>query len=490
MTRLTRRAALRTGATLGAALGAGCAGVLRRDDAPAPGDVGLELVAEGFVAPVDVVATRAGPRRLYVVDQPGRVHVVDGDGRRGEPLLDLTDRVVAVEGYDERGLLGMALHPDFADNGRCFVRYSAPSRRDTPADYSHTFVLAEFAAGPDGLRADPDSERPLLEIPEPQANHNAGDLAFGPDGYLYVGVGDGGLAGDRGPGHVADWYDGVPGGNGQDVTANLLGSILRIDVDGEDESRPYAVPDDNPLVGRDGRDEHYAWGFRNPWRLSIDPDGDLAGDGPDLYVADVGQNTYEEVNLVARGGNYGWNVREATHCFRPARQGGVGGDCPGEAPGGRPLRDPVVEYPHGDVGEGEDGGGGAGSDDGGGSGDGDGTAAGGTGSDSGGTAGPPPVSGVAVVGGYRYRGSAVSALAGRYVFGDWMANGRLFAATPADGGGLWTPSVLDLTPAARESMGSYLLSFGRDRDRELLVCSSDEGGVAGRTGAVHRIVAP
>jgi glucose/arabinose dehydrogenase len=300
-------------------------------DLDAPDSVALETVATGFEAPLDVsFAPSAG--LTYVADQPGRVTALEGSSRLSDPVVDLRG---AVEYGGEKGLLGIALHPDVADDRRLFVRYSAPRRAGTPSTYSHTFVLAEFRLTADGRGVVPDSERAILEIPEPQSNHNAGQIAFGPDGYLYVGVGDGGAGGDQGRGHVADWYESVGGGNGQDVTENLLGSLLRIDVDDRSGDRPYGIPDDNPLVGRDGLDEHYAWGLRNPWRLSFD--------GEDCYVGDVGQNSYEEVSLVERGGNYGWNVREGTHCFRAS-------ECPDSTPtdvrGGEELVDPVIEYPH------------------------------------------------------------------------------------------------------------------------------------------------
>jgi len=385
--------------------------------------VGLETLASGFRAPLDVAFAPDADRR-YVADQSGRVLVHEADGLRDDPFLDLRD---ALEFGGEKGLLGIALHPNFGENRRVFVRYSAPSRPGTPAEFSHTFVLAEFEATADGRRAKRETERTVLEIPEPQSNHNAGDVAFGPDGHLYVAVGDGGAGGDRGSGHVDDWYDAVPGGNGQDVTENLLGSVLRIDVDGEREGRGYAVPDDNPLVGREGRDEHYAWGFRNPWKISFD--------GEDLYVADVGQNRYEEVNLVERGGNYGWNVKEATHCYGADR-------CPDATPesvrGGEPLRDPVIEYPH-----------------------------------SGGE-----VSGVSVIGGHVYRGSALPGLEGTYVFADLSSDGRLFAATP-DGDGLWPVRTLDVTGGRLDRV----LAFGRDADGELYVLGQFDGA-----NGLHRVV--
>ncbi|MFB6129436.1 MAG: sorbosone dehydrogenase family protein, partial [Salinigranum sp.] len=318
-----------------------------------------------------------------------------------------------------------------ADNGRFFVRFSAPPREGTPAGYDHTFVLAEFQIDPGADRVDPGSGRPILEIPEPQMNHNGGAVAFGPDGYLYVSVGDGGNANDQGPGHVRDWYDANAGGNGQDVTHNLLGSVLRIDVDSQSDGRAYGIPQDNPLVGKAGLDEHYAWGFRNPWRLSFD--------GPDLYVADVGQATYEEVDRVGKGGNYGWNVREGAHCFEAS-------PCPTETPDGRPLTDPIVEYSHG---------------------------------------GPGP-NGVAVIGGYRYRGDALPGLRGRYVFADWQARGRLFVASPADSR-RWPIDVIDVDARGDDAFGDYVLGFGRGAAGELYVLTSKRGRVEGSTGALHRL---
>ncbi|MFB6302632.1 MAG: sorbosone dehydrogenase family protein [Haloferacaceae archaeon] len=409
----TRRRAL--GLALSAAVGlAGCtrpgggptaAGTGTDTGAAADGlPVRLETVTDRPDSPLAFVEAPDGTR--YVADRPGRILRLDGGAV--ETALDLADAVMT---GGERGLLGLALHPDFGSNGRLYVRYSSASRAGTPPTYSHTFVLAEFRVRADGT-IDRTSERTLLEIPEPQGNHNSGSLAFGPDGYLYVGVGDGGGGGDRGTGHVEDWYDAVPGGNGQDVTRNLLGSLLRIDVNDRSGERPYGVPDDNPLVGDEGLDEQYVWGLRNPWGISFD--------GTDCYVADVGQRRREEVNLVQRGGNYGWNVREGTRCFGAD-------DCPSRAPDGRPLRDPVVEYPH-----------------------------------SGAT-----VSGVAVVGGHVYRGDAIPALSGRYVFGDLNANGDLFVATPAEEGP-WSTDVLPVAEASRDDLGR-LFAVGRDRADELYV---------------------
>ncbi|MDG5776684.1 PQQ-dependent sugar dehydrogenase [Haloarculaceae archaeon H-GB1-1] len=388
--------------------------------------LGVERLGEGFTSPVGL--EMPDESRRFVVDQVGVVHLLDDDGVADDPYLDLRDRVVDVSGFSERGLLGLALHPDFAENGRLFVRYSSRSRPGTPTDYSHTFVLSEFTADPNARTVDRATERVVLTIPQPQSNHNAGSVAFGPDGYLYVGVGDGGAGGDQGTGHVEDWYEGNAGGNGQDVTRNLLGSVLRIDVDGRDDGKAYAVPEDNPLVGTDGLPEHYAWGFRNPWRLSFGPDGRL-------FVADVGQSEWEEVDIVEQGGNYGWNVREGSHCFRA-------NECPDETPDGNPLRPPAMEYPH--------------------SGD-----------------GP---TGISVIGGYLYNGTAIPALRNRYVFADWRANGSLFVAREPDEG-LWPIREVPV----RGDVGQFVLSFGQDADGELYVCTSNQGGVSGSSGAVFRL---
>ena len=407
---------------------AGC-GVLpgeRVQDRTLPGtpeEVRLETLTSGLSGPLDVAFALDADRR-YVAEQRGLVRVHESDGLRSSPLLDMRETVVA---GGEQGLLGIALHPDFADNRRLFVRYSAPPRPGTPDGYSHTFVLSEFRVRDDGRSVVEGSERTIMEIPEPQGNHNAGAIVFGPDGHLFVAVGDGGAGGDQGQGHVDDWYDAVGGGNGQDVTDNLLGSILRIDVG---ESRGgYTVPDDNPLVGRKGLDEHYAWGFRNPWQLAID--------GDTLYAGDVGQNRFEELDVVEKGGNYGWNIKEATHCFRS-------GSCPDSTPesvrGGERLRDPVVEYPH--------------------SGD--------------------PVSGISIIAGNVYRGSALPGLEGTYVFGDYQASGRLFVAEPAETG-LWDTGTLAIADDDASKL-EQLRSFGR-HEGELYVLGRGNSG-----GGVHRIV--
>lgn len=409
---------------------------------PAGPNVGLELVADGLVSPVHLSVAPDGSGRRFVVDQAGLVRIITPDGAlRDQPFLDLRDRMVDLNPFfDERGLLGLAFHPQFADNGRLFVYYSAPLRPGGPDGFNSTSHISEFTvSASDPNRAEPDSERIILQVDQPQANHNAGDLHFGPDGFLYIVLGDGGGANDNQFGHT-------PGrGNGQDAT-NLLGSLLRIDVDGGD---PYGIPADNPFVGTDGRDEIFAYGFRNPYRFTFD--------GDDLYVADVGQNLFEEVNLVEPGGNYGWNVREATHCFDPDNPNEPPATCPRVGPlFGDPLLDPIVEY--------------------------------------GNLSGNPEGIGVAVVGGRVYHGSELPQLRGRYVFGDWSTSftqpdGTLLVAKPRPAG-LWKLQELAVEGRPGGRIGHFVTGFGQDAAGEMYVLTSDTTGPSGETGLVYRLIRP
>lgn len=406
--------------------------------------VALDPVVEGIGIPTALAAPADRPSRLYVANRRGVVAAVDPDGLRAEPLLDLQESVMT---GGERGFLGLALHPEFAANRRFFVRYSATPRRGTPSAFSHTTVVAEFTATGDGTRTVRGSGRTILEVPQPRETHNGGDLAFGPDGYLFVPTGDGGGAS---LGHADDWYDGPGPGNGQDTTQNLLGGVLRIDVDGEptehfrtDDGAPespeggggYAIPDGNPLVGVEGhRDEYYAWGLRNPWRLSVD-DGEV-------YVGDVGAARWESIYRVRRGGNYGWSVREGSHCFRTE-------DCPDETPpdvrGGEPLREPVIEYPNDryrDV----------------------------------------RVSGSAPVSGYHYRGSEIPGLEGTFAFADWEADGHLFGATPSEAG-TWPVEIVEVVEPDRPTL-HRVFGINRAGPDEWYVLTLASAG----TGGVHRLV--
>jgi glucose/arabinose dehydrogenase len=251
-------------------------------------DLELQQRFDGFVRPVAVEHAGDGTGRLFVVEQIGRIVVIE-DGRvLAEPFLDISDRISCC---GERGLLGLAFPPGFAVSGRLYVNYT---------DGGGDTVVARFRVGASPNRADPTTEQVLLTIQQPYSNHNGGQLAFGPDGYLYIGTGDGGSAGD-------------PQNNAQDPLS-LLGKVLRIDVESGDG--PYRIPDSNPFAFDDGHQpEIWALGLRNPWRFSFDR---LTGD---LYIADVGQSSFEEVNFqpAASGGgeNYGWRIMEAGHCFNP-----------------------------------------------------------------------------------------------------------------------------------------------------------------------------
>lgn len=248
--------------------------------------IAVEELARGFVSPVYVAGAGDGSGMLYVVEQGGIVRVIEASGVRPTAFLDLSGKV---ESGGEKGLLGLAFHPAFATNQTFFVNYTA-----RVSGQLYTFV-SRLRRDPITGNADPASEAVLLQIQQPYDNHNGGQLAFGPDGYLYVGLGDGGSAND-------------PLNHAQDL-GTLLGSVLRIDVDRATAPLPYAIPGDNPFVGQAGRrEEIYAYGFRNPWRFSFD-----AGAGT-LYLGDVGQGAREEIDVVVSGGNYGWRIMEGDIC--------------------------------------------------------------------------------------------------------------------------------------------------------------------------------
>ena len=428
-----------------AAVAAGCG-----DDVIDPnGDeegIGLELVAQGLSAPVALAEAPDASGRLYVADQTGVIRIIDAGGLREEPFLDLRDRMIDLNpGFDERGLLGLAFHPEYATNGRFYVYYSRALRPGAPAGFNHTSRVSEFRVSSNAVLADPASERMILEVDQPQFNHNAGTLAFGADGFLYISLGDGGGADDDGMGHVEDWYAFNEGGNGQDITENLLGSILRIDVDGGD---PYAVPSDNPFVGSAGLDEIWAYGFRNPYRMSFD----MGGSG-ELFVGDAGQNLWEEVSIVERGGNYGWNVKEGAHCFDAANPNTVPSSCPDAEPGAGPLIDPIIEFAHSNQ---------------------------------------PGGLAIVIVGGHVYRGTTLPELGGQYLFGAWstsfsVPDGRVYVATPA-ASGLWSFEELELTNTPSGRLNHFLLSFGQDSDGEVYILTSDSASPSGGSGKVYKLV--
>lgn len=333
-----------------------------------------------FSQPVAMLQQPTQGSDWYVVEKRGRIVRIWGEGENAVRRLfaDITERVDARP--SEAGLLGMAFHPGFAENGQVFLSYT----RGKPL----TSVLSRFISRDGGLTLDTSSEEILLAVRQPYRNHNGGHVAFGPDGYLYFGLGDGGAGGD-------------PHGNGQN-TETLLGSIMRIDVDG---GNPYAIPDGNPFAKGGGRPEIYAYGLRNPWRWSFDRQTG------ELWVGDVGQSYREEIERVAAGDNLGWNRWEGSDCYRP-------GSCRTEG-----VVMPVAEYSHS--------------------------------------------LGCSVTGGYVYRGRALPALQGRYLYGDFCS-GRIWAldsGKPETG-----PHILLMS-------GKRIASFAEDSEGELYVLDYQSGGI-------------
>jgi glucose/arabinose dehydrogenase/plastocyanin len=421
------------------------------DPIPAPiqkglAKVRLETLVDGLTAPNWGTHVPGDPRRLFVTDQVGFVWSVDLTGPEGEParkrvFLDVSARLVplGIGGpgtYDERGLLGLAFHPDYPSNGLLYTYTSEPV--DGPADFStlpegvpadHQSLIIEWHVPHPALlgsRPDPASARVLLRIDEPQFNHDGGTLNFGPDGRLYISLGDGGEADDQGEGHGEN-------GNGQDPS-NLLGSILRIDPLGSNSANgQYGIPEDNPFVGQTGvAAELYAYGFRNPFRFSFD----MQTGG--MYIADVGQNSIEEIDVGVAGGNYGWNLKEGSFFFDDNGNGPgfVTNQDPGVPPG---LIDPIAEYDHDE--------------------------------------------GIAVIGGFVYRGSGNNYLNGHYIFGDYSGfeGGRLFYLSPRR-------IIRELRLDGGEDLTSYVLGFAQDATGEVYLMGNDEGIPSGTSGAVLKIV--
>ena len=418
-----------------------------------PGTVHVELqtVADGLTAPNWATHAPGHPGRLFVTDQNGILWAIELATGGKSVFLDVSPLLVDLgifgpDSFDERGLLGVAFHPDYLGNGLLYTYTSEPVFK--PSDFStqppgvlpnHRAVIREWQVptpgDPDSV-VDPTTSRVLLRIDEPQFNHDGGAVNFGPDGMLYVSLGDGGGADDQdlqgfigGPivGHGCI-------GNGADPS-NVLGTVLRIDPLGNNSANGnYGIPPDNPFVGVEGFvDEIFAYGFRNPFRFSFDS---LTGD---LYLADVGQNDIEEVNIVVAGGHYGWNVLEGSFTFATnGLQGGYATVLPNAAPGG--FIDPIAEYDHGD--------------------------------------------GIAIIGGFVYRGVKIPALAGRYVFGEFAVSfandGRLFYLTK-------TNQIQEFQLIDRPALALSLLGMGQDAAGEVYALGNASGVPFGTTGVVLRI---
>ena len=324
----------------------GCGGVQHPSPAPSPVAISLQVVASGLSVPLDLEQPNDGSGRLFVVEQRGTIKIVQNSALLPQPFLDISNKVIF---QGEMGLLGLTFHPAFQANGKFYVNYV----RNAGGQFQS--VIAEYqVSGANPNQANPSSERILLTIDQVNnfPNHKAGQLAFGPDGFLYFGLGDGGGEGD-------------PLRHGQN-TQTLLGKMMRIDVNNSGATTPYAIPADNPFAGGGGLPEIYAIGFRNPWRFSFDRSSGR------LFVADVGQDSFEEIDIVTKGGNYGWNTMEGDHCFNPASNCNMAG-----------LTLPIVEIPHPE--------------------------------------------GEAVIGGFVYHGTALAGMQGRYIFGD--LNGQIWSLT-------------------------------------------------------------
>jgi glucose/arabinose dehydrogenase len=355
---------------------------------------GADQGRTGEIRPLVLTGAGDGTNRLFIARQPGTIHVIPNDPHASEmrTFLDIRERVHFRPKENEEGLLGLAFHPKFAENGEFFAYYTGAY--DDEKD--RRSVISRFRIRPgDSDRADPGSEEILMVIPDKYWNHNGGTLVFGPDGYLYIGLGDGGAGGD-------------PHGNGQKLDT-LWGKILRIDVDHTDQYKPYAIPKDNPFVGKPGaRGEIWCYGIRNVWRIAFDRATGL------LWAGDVGQDTWEEIDIIRRGGNYGWNLREGRHKF---------GDKGSEARGD--LIEPIWEYPH-SVGK-------------------------------------------SITGGNVYRGKAAPELDGAYLYADWVS-GQIWA--------LWYDANTARVTANRTIVpkGFPVMSFGEDDQGETYY-ATQEGGI-------------
>jgi glucose/arabinose dehydrogenase len=397
----------------------------------------LQLVAEGLTHPLMLISPPDGTKRRFIIEQIGLIRILGTDGKLvDEPFLNIRHKIPnLIPDFDERGLLGLAFHPDYRSNGKFYIAYSGRLRGEADLGkqlwYSHTNTVAEYRVSKDDPnKADPLSERILTQIDWPQFNHNGHWIGFGPDGLLYISTGDGGYANDWGIGHN------VTMGNGQDL-ASLNGKILRVDVN---KGGAYGVPSDNPFVGKsDAMPEIYAYGFRNPWRCSFDMGGQK-----ELFCADVGQNAYEEVDIVTKGGNYGWRVKEGKHCFDYVNPNKHPDTCSSQG-----MIDPIIEYNNCNV--------------------------------------HKDCRGISITGGYVYRGSH-QPWQGRYFFGDWskqfpQKDGRLYVATK-DGSG-W--KMEDVSVAGMPGFNSYVLGFGQDSDGEVYVMTTDITGPNGKMDKVYKI---
>ena len=370
------------------------------------------LIADGYKKPVFITSYPNNAKLLYIVEQAGLIKIINDGKKLSRPFFDINKRVVNPNRPgDERGLLGFAFHPNHTNNGKFYINYM---------DNDGNTIISEFSTNSE-LRADHKSERIILKLKQPYGNHNGGDIQFGPDGYLYISIGDGGKAGD-------------PLNAGQDLSS-LFGKIIRIDI----EQKPYGIPKSNPFFGQKGkREEIWAWGLRNVWRFSFDKQTG------DKYLADVGQNKWEEVNFEpasSKGGlNYGWRIMEANHCYDPKE------NCPTEG-----LIKPIIEYPN--------------------------------------DANHPAfafriieelsfsetdVEGCSVTGGYVYRGQKIKSMQGQYIFGDYCS-GNIWTLKVVNGKAINFKNRTEEINIGGGEFTTYISSFGQDSDGEIYIIDYNGG---------------
>lgn len=362
-----------------------CADTTRNDEngVPATYKVVSAFPNLSFTRPVDLQHPGDNTNRIFVVEQAGIISVFpnNSDVESKKTFLDIREKVD--DQGNEEGLLGLAFHPDYETNGYFYVNYTAANPDRT--------VISRFKVSGDADKADASSEQVILTFEQPYSNHNGGQVSFGPDGYLYIAVGDGGSGGD-------------PQDHGQN-RSTLLGTILRIDINKQEGGKQYGIPPDNPFANNNNgyREEIYAYGLRNPWRFSFDADNGK------MWTGDVGQNAYEEIDIIEKGGNYGWNTMEGNHCFEPKS----GCDRSG-------LKMPIYEYGRSE--------------------------------------------GISITGGFVYRGPTVKDLTGKYIYADY-ATRRVWAL---DHSGNSNPTNALLLEA-----DFNISSFGVDQNDELYLCGFD-----------------
>jgi glucose/arabinose dehydrogenase len=367
----------------------------------------LVLVTKGLDSPVAMDFPKDNSGRLFICEQTGKIKIVSAGKIKDKTFLDVSKKLARINKvYSEKGLLGIAFHPSYKTNGRFFIYYSAPT---TNKEFDHKSILAEYKVSADADVADAASEKIIMEIDQPQANHNGGQLTFGPDGFLYIGLGDGGGAGDE---HGEK-------GNGQNLET-LLGKILRIDINSKS---PYAIPADNPFRSTPkAKPEIWAYGLRNPWRFSFDSKTGK------LFCGDVGQEKWEEIDIIEKGKNYGWRIMEGNHCYKPAASCNETG-----------IEKPIAEYGHSE--------------------------------------------GISITGGYVYHGKDIPQMEGNYIFGDWKGN--LFFLEPS--GKEWKLKQLLIDGKKNNDVGANVNSFGVDEKGEIYLLTQKVMGTVLDAGRLYRV---